>query len=57
MRNFLFALKENTPIIYGGSVDAKNAKSIVSLAHVDGLLIGRASLKSETLLPIIKAID
>ena len=49
--------KENTPIIYGGSVDAKNAKTIANLPHVDGLLIGRASLKSDTLLPIIKTIE
>lgn len=48
---------ENTPILYGGSVDAENAKTITSVAHVDGLLIGRASLKSDTFLPIIKSID
>ena len=47
---------ENTPILYGGSVDADNAVDIVSLPHVDGLLIGRASLKSDTFLPIIKGI-
>ena len=49
--------RENTPILYGGSVDAENAKTITSVAHVDGLLIGRASLKSDTFLPIIKLID
>lgn len=49
--------RENTPILYGGSVDAENAKTITSVAHVDGLLIGRASLKSDTFLPIIKSID
>ena len=49
--------KENTPIIYGGSVNAENAGTIANLSHVDGLLIGRASLKSETLLPIIKSIE
>ncbi len=48
--------KENTPVIYGGSVDAGNAGTIANLPHVDGLLIGRASLKSDTLLPIIKTI-
>ena len=48
--------RENTPILYGGSVDAENAKTITSVAHVDGLLIGRASLKSDTFLPIIKSI-
>ena len=49
--------RENTPILYGGSVDEENAKTITSVAHVDGLLIGRASLKSDTFLPIIKLID
>ena len=49
--------RENTPILYGGSVDEENAKTITSVAHVDGLLIGRASLKSDTFLPIIKSID
>ncbi len=48
---------ENTPVIYGGSVDPENANAIISLAHVDGLLVGRASLKSETFLPIIKSVD
>lgn len=48
--------KENTPILYGGSVNADNAKNISSLAHVDGLLIGGASLKPETFLPIINSI-
>ena len=49
--------RETTPIIYGGSVNATNAKQIASLPRVDGLLIGGASLKSDTLLPIIKSID
>lgn len=47
---------EASPILYGGSVSADNAQGIVSLPHVDGLLIGRASLKTDTLLPIIKEI-
>lgn len=34
-------------ILYGGSVTAKNAKELVSLQDVDGLLIGGASLKDE----------
>lgn len=48
--------RESTPILYGGSVDADNAVDIVSLPHVNGLLVGRASLKSDTFLPIIKGI-
>ena len=45
------------PIIYGGSVNKDNARDIISIPYVDGLLIGGASLKSDTFLPIIKSID
>ena len=48
--------REKTPILYGGSVDADNATTISGLPHVDGLLIGKASLKPETFLPIINSI-
>lgn len=48
--------KENTPILYGGSVNQDNAANISNLTHVDGLLIGGASLKVETFLPIIKSV-
>lgn len=44
------------PIIYGGSVNASNAHDISTLPHIDGLLIGGASLKSKTFLPIIKSV-
>jgi triosephosphate isomerase len=47
---------EDTPILYGGSVNANNAQQIASLPHVDGLLVGGASLKSETFLPIINTV-
>ncbi len=46
-----------TPILYGGSITATNARDFANLAHVDGLLIGGASLEIETFLPIIKSID
>ena len=45
------------PILYGGSVNQSNATDFISVPHVDGLLIGGASLKSDTFLPIIKSID
>jgi len=45
------------PILYGGSVTATNAHDITLIPYVDGLLIGGASLKSDTFLPIIKSID
>ena len=48
---------ENIALLYGGSVNADNAKQFVSIPHVDGLLVGGASLKNDTFLPIIKAIN
>jgi triosephosphate isomerase len=39
----IFVGAENIKVLYGGSVDDKNAKEILSLDVVDGLLIGRAS--------------
>ncbi|MDC6448270.1 triose-phosphate isomerase [Alphaproteobacteria bacterium] len=41
-------------ILYGGSVQASNAKKIVSLSNVDGALIGGASLKSKEFTKIIQ---
>jgi len=45
---------KDVKILYGASVNKDNAKNILSIQHVDGLLIGSASLKTETLLPIIE---
>ncbi|UZE96850.1 triose-phosphate isomerase [Alkalimarinus alittae] len=45
-----------TPIIYGGSVNAENAKSLFAMADIDGGLIGGASLKLEEFEVICKAI-
>lgn len=47
--------KDKAPLLYGGSVNTGNAESISSLPHVDGLLIGGASLKVDTFLPIINS--
>ncbi len=49
--------REDVPVLYGGSVNADNVATISSIPHVDGVLVGGASLKSDTFLPIIKAID
>lgn len=40
----LSALDVKLPLLYGGSVKAKNAADIVSIPAVDGLLVGGASL-------------
>jgi triosephosphate isomerase len=45
---------ETVRIIYGGSVKPSNAKDIMALDPVDGLLVGGASLQAETFLPIIE---
>lgn len=44
-------------ILYGGSVSPTNAVAIFALDDVDGGLVGGASLKAETFVPIIKALE
>jgi triosephosphate isomerase len=41
-------------ILYGGSVKPDNAKELMSIDAVDGLLVGGASLQADTFLPIIE---
>jgi triosephosphate isomerase len=45
----------NVTVLYGGSVNADNAKEILHLPGVDGVLVGGASLKLDTFWPIIAA--
>ncbi|MHA2156910.1 MAG: triose-phosphate isomerase [Candidatus Hodarchaeales archaeon] len=45
---------EEISIIYGGSMNAQNAKELLSLEQIDGGLIGGASLSAEKFLPIIR---
>jgi triosephosphate isomerase len=45
----------NTSILYGGSMNAENARSLVAKPDVDGGLIGGASLSVEKFLPIVEA--
>lgn len=35
------------PLLYGGSVNASNAKALFAMADIDGALVGGASLKAE----------
>lgn len=46
---------QDTSILYGGSVKPKNAVEIFSQPDVDGGLVGGASLKAETFVPITKS--
>ena len=45
------------PILYGGSVTAKNAAEIFSAANVDGGLVGGASLRASDFLPICRILE
>lgn len=44
-----------SPILYGGSVNAANAEDILGSSFVDGVLVGGASLVAEDFYKIIKA--
>lgn len=44
-------------IMYGGSVNAKNADELMSAGQVDGFLVGGASLKPDEFVSIIKTTE
>ena len=44
-------------ILYGGSMNAKNAHEISAIENVNGGLVGGASLKAESFIPIINALN
>lgn len=48
---------ESVRIIYGGSVNAKNADELMAVGQVDGFLVGGASLKPEEFVSIIKTTE
>lgn len=45
------------PILYGGSVSGKNAGDIIKSGGVDGLLVGRQSLKPEVFSDVLSITD
>jgi len=48
------SVAQSTPILYGGSMNAGNARELISCADIDGGLIGGAALKAEDFLQICK---
>ena len=46
-----------TRLLYGGSVKPGNAVEIFALPHVDGALVGGASLKAADFAPIVNALS
>ena len=49
------AFANQVRILYGGSVKADNAELLLGQANVDGALVGGASLKAASFVPIIEA--
>ena len=47
----------DVPLLYGGSLKASNAADIFALKHVNGALVGGASLSAEDFIPIMQALD
>ena len=52
-KKFGKAVAENQIIQYGGSVKPSNVKELMACEHIDGALVGGASLTIEQFLPII----
>jgi triosephosphate isomerase len=48
---------EKIPIIYGGSMNEKNAKELLKIKDIDGGLVGGASLTKKTFMPIIRSAE
>ena len=47
----------STPILYGGSVNFRNAPDVMSRGKVDGLLVGRESVNIPGFIELLKAVD
>lgn len=45
------------PILYGGSVNFRNARDIIAQGQVDGLLVGRESLNPPGFAELLKEVD
>ncbi|MDW8296918.1 MAG: triose-phosphate isomerase [Raineya sp.] len=50
-------IAQDTSILYGGSVNAQNAKTLFACQDVDGGLVGGASLKSREFAEIVKSYN
>ncbi len=48
---------KKVPVLYGGSVNFKNAESIMSVGKVDGLLVGRESVNVTGFLELLRVVD
>ena len=51
----LFGASQATPVLYGGSVNAENSDALFACPHVDGALVGGASLEAASLMAIAQS--
>ena len=51
----LLGTSQATSILYGGSVNAENADALFACPHVDGALVGGASLEAASFMAIAQA--
>lgn len=56
-RRFGAGVARSVRVLYGGSVKPGNAAEIFAVPHVDGALVGGASLTAEDFSPIIAALE
>jgi len=54
---FLRKIFKKNQILYGGSVNSKNAKDYIKKAGFQGLLVGGASLDAEEFIKIVKSLN
>ncbi len=47
----------STPVLYGGSINFRNAPDIMTRGKVDGLLVGRESVNTPGFIELLKAVD
>ncbi len=50
-------IKSKAPLLYGGSVKVTNAKEVLALENVDGILVGSAALYAEHFCSMISYAD
>ena len=51
----LLGASQVTPILYGGSVNSENAEALFACPHVDGALVGGASLEAASFMAIAQS--
>jgi triosephosphate isomerase len=56
LRQMIGTRADEIPILYGGSVNASNAASLLSAPEVDGLLVGGASVEASSWLAIARSV-